>query len=182
FWFVVRRSPFWFVLPGSARRTTNVGRRTAPSRLPSRDRRQKGDFVAVADHLVHPRVVGIHRARNRALVLRKLRKLAGELPPDAANRRAGRELACQLRGAGDAAQAGEQPHRHAHARRSACRLARSSSGFAVAPSIQTSPPSKNSRFQIGAICFTRSMAYRFAAYASARCGERVTIATLASPI
>ena len=29
---------------------------------------------------------------------------------------------------------------------------------AVAPSIQTSPPSKNSRFQIGAICFTRSIA------------------------
>ena len=28
----------------------------------------------------------------------------------------------------------------------------------AAPSIHTSPPSKNSRFQIGAICFTRSMA------------------------
>ena len=42
--------------------------------------------------------------------------------------------------------------------RSASRRARSSSGFAVAPSIQTSPPSKNSRFQIGAICFTRSIA------------------------
>ncbi len=36
--------------------------------------------------------------------------------------------------------------------------AASSSGSAVAPSIQTSPPSKCSCFQIGAICLTRSIA------------------------
>ena len=57
----------------------------------------------------------------------------------------------------DVAQPGEQPDGHAHARRIASRRAASSSGFAVAPSIQTSPPSKNSCFQIGTICFTRSI-------------------------
>ena len=38
-------------------------------------------------------------------------------------------------------------------------------GCAVAPSIQTSPPSKNSCFQIGTICLTRSITYRHAANA-----------------
>ena len=60
--------------------------------------------------------------------------------------------------------------------------AASSSGSAVAPSIQTSPPSKCSCFQIGAICLIRSMANRQAANASARCAEAAAITTLASPI
>ena len=40
----------------------------------------------------------------------------------------------------------------------AVRRAPSSDGSAAAPSIQTSPPSKCSCFQIGAICFSRSIA------------------------
>ena len=64
----------------------------------------------------------------------------------------------ELRRAGDVPQPREQPHGHAHATRSAAARACSSSGSAVAPSIQTSPPSKYSCFQIGAICLTRSIA------------------------
>ena len=45
-----------------------------------------------------------------------------------------------------------------------------------------SPPSKCSCFQIGTICLMRSIAYRQAANASARCGEAAAITTLASPI
>ena len=62
------------------------------------------------------------------------------------------------------------------------RSAASSSGSAVAPSIQTSPPSKCSCFQTGAICLTRSIAKRHAANASARCADAAAITTLASPI
>src|SRR6476661_9396869 len=147
----------------------------------SRYRWQECHLVAVADHLIHPRVVGVHRRGDRPLVLRQFGKFSRELGPDVANRGPGLDVARQFSRPGDVAQPGEQPHGHAHAARSASALARSSSAFAVAPSIQTSPPSKNSRFQTGTICLTRSMTYRHAAYASPRCGERTTIATLASP-
>ena len=53
-------------------------------------RRQKRDFVAVVHSCVHPRVVGVDRARNRPLVAGERRKLAGELAPDRADRRARR--------------------------------------------------------------------------------------------
>ena len=83
-----------------------------------------------------------------------------------------RHLARQVAGAGNVAQPRKQPDRYAHARRTASRRAASSAGFAVAPSIQTSPPSKNSCFQIGTICFTRSITYRHAANASRAMGAR----------
>src|SRR5262245_55844782 len=150
--------------------------------LPTGDRRQKRHFVPVAEFSVHSGVVEIHGARNRPLVWAELRIVGSELPPDAPDRRSGRNVTGELRCAGNIAQPGEQPHRYAHALRSASRRAVSSSGSAVAPSIQTSPPSKNSRFQIGATCFTRSITYRQLAYASARWGEAAAIATLASPI
>src|SRR5581483_7503510 len=123
----------------------------------------------------------IHRGRDRSLVLAERRELARELAPYAADRRARRHLARQLVGAGDVPKPREELHGHAHATRSASDRARSSSGSAVAPSIHTSPPSKNSCFQIGAICFTRSIAYRHAANAFARCGDAAAIAMLASP-
>src|SRR6516164_180831 len=123
----------------------------------SADGRQKRHLVAVADPAVHPRVVGVDRARDRAFVARELRELALELPPDVSNRCACRDVARQLRGAGDIAKPREQPHGHAHETRSASARALASSGLAVAPSIQTSPPSKYSRFHTGAICLTRSI-------------------------
>ena len=81
----------------------------------------------------------------------------------------------------DVAKPGKELDGHAHATLSASANAFASSGSAVAPSIQTSPPSKNSRFQIGAICFTRSMAYRHAENACPRCGDAAAIATLTPP-
>src|SRR5262245_10186533 len=104
-------------------------------------RRQKRDLVAVAHRGVHLRVVRVERGRNRSLVRRQLRILGRELAPDGADRRARREIARQLGRARDVAQPCEQLHVDAHATRSACALARASSGSAVAPSIQTSPPS-----------------------------------------
>src|SRR5438093_5699517 len=150
--------------------------------LPPRYRREERHLVAVADLAIHPRVIGVHRARNRSLVRLEIGELARELPPDRPDRRARCDLPRQLGGARDVPQPREQPHRHAHATRSAAARATPSSGSAVAPSIQTSPPSKNSCFQIGAICFTRSIAYRQAPNASARCADAAAIATLASPI
>src|SRR5262245_15651013 len=120
--------------------------------------REKRHLVTVADRVAHARVVGVARARNRTLVGSQLRKLARELAPDAPDRRTRRNLSSQLGSARDVAEAREQFDRHAHAIRSASVRAPTSSGSAVAPSIQTSPPAKNSRFQIGAICFTRSIA------------------------
>src|SRR5262249_28342059 len=133
-------------------------------------------------HVIPAGVVGVDGARDRPFVLRQLGELAGEPAPHRLDGRARHHLARHLPAAHDVAEPREQAHGYAPAIRSAPARAPAPRGSAVAPSTQTSPPSKNSRFQIGAICLTRSMAYRFAAYASARCGERVTIATLASPI
>src|SRR5690349_22225308 len=126
-------------------------------RLSARNRRQKRDFVAFAEYVIHTRIVRIHRGRNRALVLPERWIFAGELTPYALNRRALRDFARELGAPRDVAEPREQPHGYAHATRSASARAPASSGSAVAPSIHTSPPSKNSRFQMGAICFTRSM-------------------------
>ena len=105
-------------------------------------------------------------------------------PADARRRRSSRRasLAVELARAGDVAQPREQPHGHAHASSAAPPRAPLVVRIGGAPSIQTSPPSKNSCFQIGAICLTRSMAYRHTANASARCGDAAAMATLASPI
>ena len=83
---------------------------------------------------------------------------AGELDPDRPDCGRRLDVEHQFPRAGDLAQPGEQPHRHAHARLNASARAVSSSGSAVAPSIHDSPPSKCSCFQIGTICFTRSIA------------------------
>ena len=126
-------------------------------RSSSRHRRQECNLVAVVDFGVHARVVRVERARHRALVLGQAGKFAGQLLPHRPDRRAGRDVSRHFRGAGDVAEPREQPHGHAHAIRSASARARWSSGSAVAPSIQTSPPSKYSRFHTGTICFTRSI-------------------------
>ena len=55
-------------------------------------------------------------------------------------------------------QSGKQADGHAHAISRARARASSSAGSARAPSTQASPSSKNSCFQTGAICLTRSMA------------------------
>src|SRR4029079_4992529 len=95
--------------------------------------------------------------------------------PDIRGGVTGGHLALELGRTGDIAKPRKQPDGHAHARRTASRRAASSAGLAVAPSIQTSPPSKNSCFQIGTICFTRSMTYRQTANASARCALAAAI-------
>ena len=90
--------------------------------------------------------------------LGEARELDRELTPDRSNRRPGHDVPRQLGRARNVSKPRKQPDGHAHAIRSASALAPASSGSAVAPSIQMSPPSKNSRFQIGAICLTRSIA------------------------
>ena len=95
------------------------------------------------------RVVGVHRRRNRSLVAAPGPGTRSRAPATPSRRRPGADVARQFGGSGDVAQPREQPDGHAHATRSASRAPCASSGSAVAPSIQTSPPSKNSRFQIG---------------------------------
>ncbi len=109
--------------------------------------------------VVNRAYVFVHRARDSCAVVGQRR----ETPAASAFHASCavgpiRKLARQLRRAGDLAQPREQPDGYVHARSSATRRAASSAGSAVAPSIQTSPPSKCSCFQIGAICLTRSIA------------------------
>ena len=127
------------------------------SNLTARHRRKKGDFVTVRDGGVEPRVVGVHRAGHRFPVRRHRREFHGQRLPHAGQCAAHGDLALELFGAGNLAKPGEQSNPHAHARRRASSRALRSSGSAVAPSIETSPPEKCSCFQIGTICFTRSM-------------------------
>ena len=123
--------------------------RSRAGRSPAGHRRQERHLVAVAERLIHPRVVGVDRARDRPLVARQLGKLPDQLPPHRSDRRAGADLPRQLgapamsRSRANSRTVTRMPPAPPRAR------ARSSSGSAVAPSIQTSPPSKNSRFQIG---------------------------------
>ncbi len=125
----------------------------------TRYRRQKRDLVAVRYAAVILRVVGVHRRRDRRLVARHLRETR---PPARATRRrpsrlpARRATDRRSRRCRAAWRTAERSRACAAAYRASSRAA-SSSGLAVAPSIQTSPPSKNSCFQIGTICFTRSI-------------------------
>ena len=107
----------------------------------------------------HPRVLLVDGARHA----RGRRPPAPDARAPAVPRRPARvapsgHLEPQLGRAGDLPQPREQPNGYEHARSIAACRAASSSGSAVAPSIQTSPPSKCSCFQIGAICLMRSIA------------------------
>ena len=87
-----------------------------------------------------------------------LRCVAAKRLPGIAHGRSVGKLQRQLPGVGELAQARKQPDGYEHARANASCRAASSVGSAVAPSIQTSPPSKCSCFQIGVICLMRSIA------------------------
>ena len=117
----------------------------------TRPRRRPAARSSVARTIRSPRTTRWWRRR-------RVGKLAGEGVPGILRGRAVGQLPRQLGGAGDVSQPREEPDGHVHARSMAIARAASSLGSAVAPSIQTSPPSKCSRFQIGAICLTRSMA------------------------
>ena len=123
-------------------------------------RRQERDLVAVVQRRRQPRVVLVHGARDAA---RRSRPSPGTRATSACHasdrrraRRAPRASAPTRRRFRAAARtAGSLRARAAPAPPAA---PPSSAGSAVAPSIQTSPPSKCSCFQIGAICLTRSIA------------------------
>src|SRR6185503_8154207 len=119
---------------------------------------QERHFVTIAEQRRQPRVFLVDRARDASAVILHRGELCDQRVPRVVRRRALRQLPRQLRRAGQLAQPREQADVYVHARSSAAARAVSSAGSAVAPSIQTSPPSKCSCFQIGAICFTRSIA------------------------
>ena len=129
-----------------------------PQALSTGDGRQERHLVAILQRGRPARVLFVDRARRAAFVAGERRvttptsashasvALAPSAAPAAARRsrpaRAAARTAGWLRAC-------------ALERRLPRRLV---AGSAVAPSIQTSPPSKCSCFQIGAICFTRSIA------------------------
>ena len=92
-------------------------------------------------------------------VWRQLGVTARELSPYRPDGRGSLQVQHELTRSGNLPQAREETNRYAHARLSASARALSSSGSAVAPSsIDDAPPSKCSCFQMGTICFTRSIA------------------------
>ena len=118
---------------------------------------------------VHARVIHVDRAAD--IDARRARApgcSASELAPDRQNGGRRVHVAHQLASHRRCPAAGRRaaPSRAcAPVRR--FRRAVSSSGSAVAPSSHDSPPSKCSCFQMGTICFTRSIVYRHAANAVA---------------
>ena len=136
----------------------HIGRDPVVVAFAATDGRDERDLVTVGHLGIRSHVFQIARRRDAVGVRLEGLVPAGKLAPHCSHRRRRVDLEHHLVRSRDLAQAREQPHRHPHARLSASARACSSSGFAVAPSIQDSPPSKCSCFQMGTICLTRSMA------------------------
>src|SRR6185369_39123 len=164
------------------RSLSNIALLSRPYGSTSRNRRHERDLVALMHLGGHASVFRVDRDRHRLFVLAQRRPLKDEVVPNLPCRGMRRHFANQLAAARQIAQPRKQAHGYAHAVRYAFSRAAWSSGSAVAPSSQTSPPLKCSRFQIGTICLTRSIVYRHAANASARWADAAAITILASPI
>ena len=119
---------------------------------------RKAIGIALANGRAHPREILVTGARDAGAERRQRRMGRRDRAPDVGNRGAGRHVAVERLTAGQFAQSREQLDAYAHAVSRARRRASSSSTSAVAPSTHASPSSKYSCFQIGAICFTRSIA------------------------
>src|SRR5262245_20732326 len=149
---------------------------------PAGDRRQKGHVITLVDLGRHRREVRVDGTGHRMRVFGHGRVSGDDTLPHVGGRRARRKVVLPFLTTRDLTKPRKELHRHAHDRSSASWRARRSVGSATAPSTQASPSSNNSCFHTGAICLTRSIAYRQAAHAAPRCAEPATMTMLASPI